>query len=91
MRKQVNLRIVGNVHGVFYRTESEKYATKYEITGWVRNNEDDNSVEICAQGEEKNLKKFITWCWEGPPQARVDDVEEQWAKCTEQYTTFEVR
>ena len=34
----------------------------------------DNNVEITATATEETLQKFINWCKQGPPKARVDDV-----------------
>lgn len=90
MKKQLRLRIFGKVQGVFYRTECEKYANAHGIKGWVKNNEDEETVEILAQGEENILKNLIIWCWEGPPQARVDDVEEVWEEPKEELKNFEI-
>lgn len=83
MKKQLRLRIIGKVQGVFYRAECGQYANAHGIKGWVHNNEEEETVEILAQGEENVLKNFIAWCWEGPAQSRVDDVEEKWEEVEE--------
>lgn len=69
-----DIRITGNVQGVFFRAESKKIALKLGLCGWVRNVED-GSVEIHAEGSEEALLTFMEWCHEGPPAARVDIVE----------------
>lgn len=43
------------------------------IKGWVRNLPD-NNVEITATAAEDVLQKFIGWCKQGPPKAKVDEV-----------------
>lgn len=88
--RQLHIRIVGTVQGVFFRSETQKFARDHGITGWVQNNEDE-SVEILGQGEEDMLKKLLVWCWEGPPQARVDDVEEEWQEPNEKFKDFEIK
>ena len=43
------------------------------VTGFVKNLRD-GRVEIIAEGEAEKLNKFVAWCREGPPYARVDHV-----------------
>jgi len=66
----LKIKIEGKVQGVFYRQSAKEKANDLGIKGTVKNCEDD-SVEIIATGEEEKLKEFITWCRQGPPQARV--------------------
>ena len=71
--KTVRLIIKGKVQGVFYRATAKDIADLLGIKGWVRNLPD-NNVEITAIGPEEKLQKFIAWCRQGPPKAKVDDV-----------------
>ena len=71
--KTVRLIIKGKVQGVFYRATAKDVADLTGVKGWVRNLPDD-SVEITATAPEGTLQKFISWCKQGPPKARVDDV-----------------
>lgn len=73
----VNIKISGNVQGVFFRKSAKSEADKLGLFGWVRNN-DDGIVEIQAGGDKKNLEKLIGWCKQGPPLARVEKVEVVW-------------
>ena len=71
--KTIRLTIKGKVQGVFYRATAKDIADELGIKGWVRNLPDRN-VEITATATEEILQKFIDWCKQGPPKARVDDV-----------------
>ena len=71
--KTVRLIIKGKVQGVFYRATAKDVADLTGVKGWVRNLPD-NNVEITATATEETLQKFISWCKQGPPKARVDDV-----------------
>ena len=71
--KTVRLIIKGRVQGVFYRATAKDVADLLGVRGWVKNLPDDN-VEIMATAAEDILQKFIGWCKQGPPKAKVDEV-----------------
>lgn len=71
--KTVRLTIKGKVQGVFYRATAKDVAGMLGIKGWVRNLPD-NNVEVTATAAEDVLQKFIGWCKQGPPKAKVDEV-----------------
>lgn len=71
--KTVRLTIKGKVQGVFYRATAKDVADLIGVKGWVKNLPNDN-VEITATAAEEVLQKFIAWCKQGPPKARVDEV-----------------
>ena len=71
--KTVRLIIKGRVQGVFYRATAKDVADLIGVKGWIKNLPDDN-VEIMATAAEDVLQKFIAWCKQGPPKARVDEV-----------------
>ncbi|MDD5760809.1 MAG: acylphosphatase [Candidatus Pacebacteria bacterium] len=48
----------GRVQGVGFRAVAKMLAGKYDISGWVKNN-DDGSVSLAAEGEEENIKNYI--------------------------------
>ena len=71
--KTIRLIIKGKVQGVFYRATAKDIADLLGIKGWIRNLPD-NNVEITATAAGDVLQKFIGWCKQGPPKARVEDV-----------------
>ena len=70
--------IAGKVQGVFYRATAKKVADELGVAGWVKNTPDDNVVAVVT-GTGAQLEKFVAWCKQGPPRAKVTDVivEEQ--------------
>lgn len=90
MVKQINLKIYGRVQKVLFRDSARRKARKLELTGWVKN-EDDNTVKIIAEGEEENLKEFIKWCYNGPIMAKVDKVEIKWQNKIDKFKDFIIK
>jgi len=80
--------ISGWVQGVFFRHNTKKQADKLGLCGWVRNTWD-GRVEALLEGEQELVEKMIAWCWEGPPMARVDNVEVEWVE-SKGFTNFEI-
>jgi len=89
MIKRASLKIYGRVHGVFYRDSARRKAKKLGLVGWVRN-EPDKTVKIIAEGEEKNLKKFIEWCYNGTILARVEKAEVEWEEAEGEFERFKI-
>ena len=71
--KTIRLIIKGKVQGVFYRATAKDVADLLRIKGWVKNLPNDD-VEIMATATDELLQKFIAWCKQGPPKAKVDEV-----------------
>jgi acylphosphatase len=71
------LLIHGRVQGVYFRGWSVETARALGLRGWVRNRSD-GSVEMLLAGDESVVNRMIERCRDGPPTARVDqiDVEE---------------
>jgi len=68
----------GHVQGVFYRAFVESHALELNLSGCVRNLPDDK-VEVVAEGEKQKLEKLLERLKQGPPAARVENVEIIWA------------
>jgi acylphosphatase len=67
--------IRGRVQGVGFRAWTEMIALERGIGGWVRNRRD-GSVEALFVGSTEVVLDVIELCREGPPRARVDDVDQ---------------
>ncbi len=85
----VRLTITGRVQGVFFRANAKQLADQLSIRGWARNVQD-GSVEIHAEGQGEPLRKFVAWCKEGPPAARVDQML-MTAEKSKGYEEFEIK
>ena len=70
----VRLVIRGRVQGVWFRAWTMRTARALGLDGWVRNR-NDGTVEVVAAGAPASLEALIAACRQGPPAARVDDVE----------------
>jgi len=87
---RVQLTIRGRVQGVYYRASMLQEAQKLGLTGWVRNCRD-GSVEALAQGTREQLEYLISWCWLGPPGAKVTQIDVQWQAAQKSEREFSIR
>jgi len=78
----------GRVQGVGLRAAAEMLAKKYNIFGWVKNN-DDGSVSLVVEGEEENIKKVINHLkrFFQDKIERIDESEEE----EKDFREFEIR
>ncbi len=81
--------ITGKVQGVWFRVETQQAARSHGVNGWVRNRMD-GSVEAVFEGDEVDVQATLTWCHQGPPHARVSQVEVAWQDYTGEYADFDV-
>jgi acylphosphatase len=88
-RLGVHIRVYGRVQGVYYRNFTRRNALRLNLTGWVRNRPD-GTVEATAAGEQKQLLEFVAALEQGPPKARVDNIEVAWQKSTSAYSDFQI-
>ncbi len=68
--------VSGTVQGVWYRGCTRNKAQELGVKGYARNL-DDGRVEVLACGEDAAVKALRDWLWEGPKQARVEDVQSE--------------
>lgn len=81
--------VTGRVQGVYFRQSTAEKSRNLGLSGWVKNLPD-GRVEGMAQGPSVALAALKTWLHQGPPAARVDDL--QWIRCELQAESgFEVR
>lgn len=70
----LRLHITGRVQGVGFRFAMQEQAARRGVRGWVRNRRD-ASVEALVQGESDALEALIAWARQGPPGARVSELQ----------------
>jgi len=68
------LIVHGRVQGVGYRAWLAEQARQRDIKGWVRNRRD-GAVEALLHAGDWSIDEFIAACRQGPPLARVTDIE----------------
>ena len=81
--------VSGRVQGVNFRDAARRQARALGVTGWVRNRAD-GRVEAVFEGEEACVRRMVEWCREGPPAARVDEIDVEWRPYTGEFDSFEV-
>ncbi len=69
-----HITATGRVQGVGFRHFTRQTARELNISGWVRNLKD-GRVEAVVQGEPSRVEEMIQRFGQGPPAARVDDLE----------------
>lgn len=92
MADRVRARIVvsGRVQGVAFRQSTADEGRRLGVEGWVRNLPD-GRVEAEVEGERAAVGALVRWCHAGPPAARVDRVEVEWADPAGDLGAFEIR
>jgi acylphosphatase len=70
----VCVRVTGRVQGVGFRAWTRRQAERRGLAGWVRN-ERDGSVAALIAGPSEAVAQMLDLLADGPPGARVTDVE----------------
>lgn len=91
MENKVRARAVisGRVQGVFFRLETKKAADRYGVFGWVKNQRD-GTVAAVFEGTKENVDSILAWCKQGPPIAKVLNVDVKWEEYKVEFDSFEV-
>lgn len=90
MKRHLNIKIYGQVQGVFFRYSAQEKAEELKIAGFARN-EPDGSVYIEAEGEEGDLKSFLEWCENGPDSANVEKVGYEFTNGIRNFNRFDIK
>ena len=90
-RQRLTARATGRVQGVGYRWWVVDSARRLGLVGWVRNADDERSVELVAEGEPASLDALEAQLVDGPGAARVDRVEASRGPASGGMTRFEIR
>jgi len=88
--KRLHLKIHGLVQGVYFRSSARQKARELGLSGWVKNMPDD-TVETVAEGKENNLNEYKKWCETGPPEARVENIQEKWEEPRGEFKGFGIK
>ena len=72
--EKIKICIFGKVQGVFFRAFIKEKADFLRIKGYSRNISN-GSVEVVAQGNNENLKKFINFLKKGPKSAKIEKIK----------------
>ena len=88
--KRLSATVHGRVQGVAFRYNTQREASRLGLTGWVKNHWD-GTVRVVAEGPDGELEVLAAWLEYGPRGARVERVETQWSKATEEFRAFSIR
>lgn len=83
------IEITGIVQGVGFRPFIYNLAIKYEIKGWVNN--DEKGVNILLYAKEENIQKFINELKSNPPVlSKINSINIEKITKIKEYKTFEI-
>ncbi len=68
--------VSGKVQNVWFRDACMREARAHAVDGWV-SNLSDGRVEAVFEGSLDAVEALVAWCHEGPPRARVTQVDVQ--------------
>ena len=72
--RAVDVRVTGEVQGVFFRDGCRQEAERLGVRGSATN-EDDGSVSGYFVGNPDAVDALVAWCRTGSSRSRVEDVE----------------
>ncbi|MEW6984489.1 acylphosphatase [Colwelliaceae bacterium 6471] len=76
MKVSYIVHVSGQVQGVYFRVSSQQQAIEYGLSGYARNLAD-GDVEVLVCGEQDNVDKMLAWLKHGPPQAKVENIQQK--------------
>ncbi len=82
--------VSGRVQGVFFRQFTLEQARKLGVVGFVRNLPD-GRVEAIIEGPEEKVAQLIERMRQGPPMARVENLQVVSEPPTQEFSDFEIR
>ena len=87
-RERLAARVIGRVQGVGFRWWARRQADELDLVGWVMNADDERSVELVAEGDPEALSELERRLAQGPPGARVEQVDARRAAASGEYDSF---
>lgn len=89
-RERLTARVSGRVQGVGFRYWTVRQAASLGLVGWVMNRDEENAVEIVAEGEPVALDALERLLQGGPPGSRVEHLDANRAPASGEFTRFEI-
>ncbi len=88
--QELHAWVQGRVQGVGFRYFVIQKALALGLRGYARN-ENDDTVEVLAQGPRPALEQLLSLLRQGPSAASVRDVQSEWRQPGEHTSGFHVR
>jgi len=89
-RARMHAIVHGRVQGVNFRYYTTRTARRLGLVGWVANRRD-GTVETIVEGDHPDIEDFVDFLHRGPPAARVEKVNVNWASPRGEFEGFRVR
>ena len=86
----MTVRITGRVQGVGFRWWARSRAQALGLTGWVKNDAEERSVTLLAEGPPERLDELERLLRIGPSSARVEDVQASREPASGSFERFEI-
>ena len=86
--ERLSARVIGRVQGVGFRWWASRQAAELDLVGWVMNANDERSVELVAEGDPESLSELERRLAQGPPGARVEQVDARRLAASGEYDSF---
>ena len=90
MKTRAHIFVEGRVQGVFFRDNTQKWASSLGLKGWVRNLID-GRVEVVAEGDKEDIISLIAKMEEGPPLSSVKGVDVNWEDYSGEFSDFKIK
>jgi acylphosphatase len=87
MKIRAHILVSGRVQGVYFRQSTLQEAQILGVNGWVRNLMD-GRVEAVFEGEEHSVKTLVNYCRQGPPSAKVSNIDVSYGPYKGEFSTF---
>ncbi len=89
MMERVRIFASGRVQGVLFRDFTQKWASSFGLTGWVRNLPD-GRVEVLVEGKRDKIDQLVDKLRQGPQMARVDHIDMNREEYRGEYSDFRI-
>jgi acylphosphatase len=90
-KHRLSVRVYGRVQGVGFRQFAARVAVGYGLTGFVRNDESNGSVQVCAEGALRALELLLRDLNSGPRLSSVIAVDASWEPYSGEFADFRIR
>lgn len=88
--ERIRITVHGLVQGVGYRYNTWEEASRLGLTGYVQNLPN-GTVLIVAEGNLPMLQKLLKWAEQGPPAAKVQQVEVTFSEASGEFGDFSIQ
>jgi len=88
--QRLTARASGRVQGVGFRYWTLRQAASLGLVGWVMNRDEENAVELVAEGDPLALDALERVLRRGPPGSRVDHLEANRGPASGEFTRFQI-